>query len=338
MANVQDNTFFQGAVSKQKQKLLILRNIMIKETDENNSLTVVDIINKLAGYGVKAERKTVYDDIATLQANNIDIVCEKKGHSNAYYVASRDFQEEELFILADAISSSVFLTKKKSDELIEKLKNLTSKEKSTQLSRNVYIANRAKSYNETIYYSINKIHKGIKENKKIEFKYLEYSITKTVRLKNNGEVYVVSPLYLVWTNDKYYLVAYSDKHEKICNYRVDRMTEVANLSEKSIKLTKDDEDMAKRQRRIYDMYGGEEKDITILMDNSLISVIMDKFGQNVNITKFDDNSFEVRVSVEVSPTFWGWLFTFGDKAKVISPNEMIEEAKKQLKGIEKLYE
>ena len=141
------NLISNGGFSRQKLKLLIMEKILLNETDEDHYLTGKDLIAKLENYGIKAERKTIYDDITSLQESGLDIIAERKGHANAYYVASRTFQDEELYVLVDAVASSVVLTKKKSDELINKLQTLTSKYKAKGLRRNVYVANRTKTFN-----------------------------------------------------------------------------------------------------------------------------------------------------------------------------------------------
>ena len=119
--------------SRQKQKLLTMKKLFEAKTDENHSFTGAKLIEILGEIGIKAERKTIYDDIKTLCDSGMDIVTVKDGHSNAYYLGERTFQQEELFVLADAIASSRFLTKKKSQELIKKLQSLTSEYKGKQL-------------------------------------------------------------------------------------------------------------------------------------------------------------------------------------------------------------
>ncbi len=332
------NLISNGGFSRQKQKLLILEKIFLHETDENHVLTGKEIISKLDAYGIKVERKTVYDDITTLQESGIDIITERRGHTNVYYVASRTFQDEELYVLADAVASSVFLTKKKSDALISKLQTLTSKYKAQGLRRNVYVANRTKTFNERIYYNINTIHEAIFSNYQIEFKYYEYSLDKKTRFRHGGEIYSVSPYQLIWENDKYYLICYCNKHEKLCRYRVDRMSGVEICSDKRRSLTVDENEVVKSLKAAYDMYGGEPERVELEFDSSLINVIIDRFGDKVLINKQGDDRFRIKADVEISPTFWGWLFTFGNNAKVIGPEKIVNAAKEKLKEISDCYE
>ncbi len=323
--------------SRQKQKLLILQKILLTETDENHKLSGNDLIDKLALYDIKAERKTIYDDIATLIESGLDVVVEKLGHSNVYYVGSRVFQEEELLVLADAVASSRFLTQKKSNELIKKLQSLTSRHNAQHLKRTVYVGNRAKTYNEAIYYSINAIHEAIHKNYQITFRYTEYDLNKRKRYRHGGDLYKVSPYYLIWESDCYYLVCYCQKHEELCRYRVDRMSDVTVTKSKRRELSLTEEELAKSLRATYNMYGGKTETVTLEMSNGLINVLIDRFGDSIHVTPVTQDRFTVKLEVQISPTFWGWLFQFGTDAKVVSPEWVKNEARLMLGEIIEAY-
>lgn len=327
----------EGIIYSQKQKLLVLEKILCETTDEENCLTVAEIIQKLGLYGIKVERKTVYDDIRILTDFGVDIVVTKKAHSNAYYVASHLFQDEELQILVDAVASSKFLTYKKSNELISKLATLTNKRKAKKLKRNIYVSGRVKAYNEMLYYNIGRIQDAIFTGRQITFRYYEYNMQKRKQLKHKGEWYKVSPYHLIWENDNYYLVCYCEKHQKICRYRVDRIVEVYISDEKVRELNDDEILMAKSLRSVYNMYGGVEEKLTVEFDKSLIGVVIDKYGENISVHDVKDNTFKVFLDVEVSPTFWGWLFQFGEKAKVIAPQRVVDQAKSNISNLSNNY-
>lgn len=323
--------------SSQKQKLLILQKILLTETDENHPLSVNELIQKLALYDIKAERKTIYDDIATLASVGLDIVVDKRGHSNVYYVGSRLFQDEELLVLADAVASSKFLTVKKSNELIKKLQSLTSKHNATNLRRSIYVGNRVKTFNESIYYSINSIHEAIYKDRNISFKYFEYDTDKKKRYRYDGKLYTVSPYYLIWENDCYYLVCGLIKHGTISRYRVDRMTDVSVTDVKRRQLSVDEDQLAKQLRATYNMFGGRTETVTLEMSSKLINVVIDRFGESVRLNRISDDRFTVRAEVQISPTFWGWLFQFGTQARVVAPKEVVSEAQVELKKILDMY-
>ena len=324
--------------AKQKQKLLFMKKLFERKSDENHPITGIQLIDILAGQNIKCERKTVYDDIDTLKESGMDLVTTKVGHSNAYYLDQRLFQEEELYVLVDAVASSRFLTIKKSNELIEKLMTLTSEYKAPALRRSFFIRNRSKAVNEQIYYCINSINQGINEDKDIEFKYFEYTPEKKKQLRHGGEVYRVSPYYLVCNDNNYYLICYNYKREQISYFRIDRMTKVEVIDEKRHVLTDAEDAMAKEQRyAVFEMYPGEAVTAEIKFDNSLMNAVIDRFTERVVTQKVDDDHFMITVDVQLSPTFYGWLFKFGDKAELISPQKAVDEAKNILDSIRKLY-
>lgn len=326
-----------AGLSKQKQKLLIMEQLFNKRTDENHALTGNQLIDILAHQDIKAERKTIYDDIATLCDSGIKLEVTKIGHSNAYFLSERLFQDEELFLLADAVASSKFLTIKKSNELIKKLQSLTSDHKAKQLRRSIYVDNRTKAFNENIYYTINTVQEGIFSDRNITFNYFEYSLEKRKQLKHGGELYTVSPFQLIWENNNYYLACYCFKHKKICRYRVDRMTNVSVSDEKRRKLTEEEAEEMKNQRSLYSMYGGEEETVQIQFDNSLINVVIDRFGERVICHQNSENTFYINADVQISPTFWGWLFQFGNKAKILGPSQVAVMAQEKIAELADMY-
>lgn len=327
-----------AGLSRQKQKLLMMRQLFESKTDEKHSLTGARLIEILGENGIKAERKTIYDDIKTLSDSGLDIETVKDGHSNAYYLGERTFQDEELFVLCDAVASCRFLTKKKSQELIKKIQTLTSEYKAKQLKRLIYVENRTKNYNEQIYYNINSIQAGIFDEHEIRFKYTEFNPDKKQVLKHGGEFYTVSPYSLVWENENYYLVCYCNKHEKICRYRVDRMLSVEVTETDARKLTDEERAEVTNQQSLYGMFGGKLESVTMQFDNSLANVVIDKFGMNCHPHRNSDSTFCLTADVQIAPTFWGWFFQFGNKARILAPDNVIEQAKSYLEDIQKNYE
>ena len=314
-----------------------MKQLFEHRTDEKHTLTGNRLIEILGENGIKAERKTIYDDIKTLCDSGMDIETTKDGHSNAYYLADRLFQDEELYVLADAVASSKFLTQKKSKELIKKLQQLTSDYKAKDLRRLVYVENRTKTFNEQIYYAINKIQEGIFTQSQIRFKYFEYTVEKKKQLKHGGEVYAVSPYALVWENENYYLVCYSEKHRNISRFRVDRMTQVDVTELPARDLSDEEQAEVTNLSSLYGMYGGELMELKIQFDNSLINVVMDRFGEKTICHKNSDSTFYINHEVQIAPTFWGWLFQFGSKAKILEPASAVEMAKAEIEKLSSNY-
>ena len=322
--------------SMQKQKLLYLQKIMLEKTDENHGLTINEIKEELESYGIKAERKSLYDDIEILQSFGLDI-CTVRTNTVKYYIGNRDFQIPELKLLVDAIQSSKFITRKKSLELIEKLGHLVSENESSQLRREVYVTNRVKTVNEHIYYNVDKIHNAISENKKISFQYFKWEldttngnkIVKTAR--KNGEAYRVSPWALCWDDENYYLIAYDSEAEIIKHYRVDKMERIRLLKDErdGSELYKDF-NPARYAKSVFSMFGGEECEVKLLVDNNFIGVIVDRFGSDLFIVKHDEHSFTVNVNVMLSPQFYAWVFGLGGGVRILAPERAILEFKDKI--------
>ena len=309
----------------QKLKILYLMRILLTSTDETHPLSATELISKLAECGVSAERKTIYDDIETLRQFGLDIV-KAKTKSFGYYVGVRDFELPELKLLADAVQSSKFITEKKSLGLIIKLESLASNYDAGKLRRQVFVQNRVKSMNETIYYSVDTIHEAISEGKKVSFRYFDYDIKKERVFRRDGARYTVSPIVLSWSEEYYYLIAHSDEREGLSHYRVDKMSTVKKLDEPRSDSV-GNFNLADYSKKVFGMFGGEEAVVKLRMQNSLAGYAIDRFGKDVTIIPDGKQHFTVKVLVALSPVFYGWLFQFGELCEVLSPQSLKDELK-----------
>ena len=320
----------------QRSKLLYLMKIMLDKTDEQNPLTIGEIIAELGAYGISAERKSIYTDFELLRQYGLNIEAQRS-KTTSYYIAHRQFELPELKLLVDAVQSSHFITEKKSEELISKLSSLTSAAQAKQLQRQVYVAGRAKTMNETVYYSIDQIHAAVNEGAKIAFKYFDYGTDKRRIYRKNGEVYITSPVTLCWSNDSYYLIAYSAKHDGLTHYRVDRMSDVSVLDEAADAFEREKFNIAEHIRRVFGMYSGELLRATLLFDNSLVNVVLDHFGKEVRLLPKEDGRFEVKTDVSVSPVFLAWMFQFGKRAEIKAPISLKEAMRELICENMKIY-
>ena len=332
-----------GRSAKQKLKLLYLKDIMLKKTDEEHPLTIQEIKAELARYGVSAERKSLYDDLRALEDYGLDI-CTVRSTTVKYYIGSREFELAELKLLVDAIQSSRFITQKKTLKLINKLEELVSEHDAKQLLREVYLTNRVKNRNEKIYYNIDKLHTAIQLNKKIKFSYysweLDFENTKRIvkKKRHSGRLYCQSPLALCWDDENYYLVAFDSEAAVINHFRVDKMESV-QVTDEDCESNSETEgfDPAKYAKGVFSMFGGESATVKLLVDNSLIGVIVDRFDENIVIVRESDSRFFVSLNVTLSPQFYAWLFGLGDKVRIISPQKAIQEYNSRLEDVKKVY-
>ena len=193
-----------------------------QDSDEQHPLSTREIIDRLEAEGIHAERKSIYDDIAKLCDFGYDIIQVQNRLGGGYYLAEREFELPELKLLVDAVQSSRFITTKKSRDLIKKLEKMAGHFDAGKLQRQVYVAGRVKTENESIYYSIDNIHRAIQENRKIAFSYLEWNLKKELVPREESKR-IVSPWALIWREENYYLVAYDGKDDIMKHFRVDRL-------------------------------------------------------------------------------------------------------------------
>ena len=315
----------------QKLKMLYLVQLFSRETDDAHKLTMPEIIAKLADEGVNADRKTLYQDFEELRRFGLDIISEKDGRNFYYYLGSRDFELPELKLLVDSVQSAKFITDKKSGQLIKKLESLVSKYEGSQLHRQVIIAGRVKTMNESIYYNVDKIHAAIGEDRQIRFKYFDWNLKKEMEPRYDGKWYRLSPWALMWDDEKYYLVAYDSKHETIIHYRVDKMTQIGILDEKREGHEAFRKfNVAHYTNTLFGMFAGDETKVTIEAENRLVSVFIDRFGKDIIIAPIDDDHFRTTVTVAVSKQFFGWIMGIDGDVRVIAPDSVVKQIKAEI--------
>lgn len=320
-----------------KPRILCLLKLMERYTDEEHQLTTSELSELLEKeYGIAVHRITFKRDIESLQAMGYDIV-ETRSSQNKYFLGSRDFELPELKLLIDAVESSKFITASKSKVLIDKINNLTSVYQKDKLKRNNYVVKNVKPNNEQIYYIVDIINDAINQRKQISFQYYEYTGLKKKVLKNKGEIYRLSPYHLVWNGDYYYVLGYSEKREKIISFRVDRIANTPKILDKECHLKPKDFDLNEYTKSVFFMFGCKKTRVELRCDNSLMKTIIDRFGEDVTTLAYDMESFKVIVDVEVSPTFYGWLFGFDGKVEILNPkiikneyNQMIDRSFKNV--------
>ena len=316
--------------TNQKLKLYRLSQIMLRETDEEHGLSIQEIKDKLERYGITADRKSLYDDLASLAELGIEIDKEQSGRSFYYYVVSKQFELPELKLLVDAIQSSKFITARKSNALIKKLTSFASRYEAMQLDRQVFVSGRIKTMNESIYYNVDAIHNAIARNCRIRFEYLMWNIKKELVPRRETD-YEVSPWGLSWDDENYYLVAFDSDAGIIKHYRVDKMRKI-RLTDKG----RDGQDhfkqldMAAYAKKSFGMFGGEEQSVRLQFENSMVGVLIDRFGKEIEIYPVDDGHSETIVRVAVSKQFFGWVFGLGGSVRIVSPQSVVGQFNEQV--------
>ena len=290
-----------------KLRPLYLAKILYERTDEDHYLTTMQLAQILEEkYGIPAHRQTIKTDIELLQQFGMDIQ-EVKSTQNRYNLISRQFEIAELLI--DAVQSSKFISKERSEQMVSKIVTLAGQHKAEELKRNASVEGRVKSENRQDLLIVDAINEAINARKKIAFQYFAYNIRKQKKLRHDGERYIFSPYRLIWNGDYYYVLGYSDKHQAIGSFRVDRISARPDiLSEEAVPVPADfgvDDFLATTFR----MYGSECQEVELICDNSVIDAIIDM------------STFRVIVRVAISHIFFSWIFGFGGKVRIKGPEE-----------------
>lgn len=323
-----------------KIKLLKILEILRQDSDEERYLTTAEIISKLESQGIVCDRRTLFNDIKVLNEYGYEVLMEQEiGMPNKYCIVDRSFDVPELRILMDAVEAASFITPSKTKNLIDKIADLGGSHRAELLKNDTRFYNTTKHSNESIYYSINEIVLAIEQKKKVSFKYYDFNANKEKVFRKDGGRFYLSPLALVVNSDNYYLVGYNELYQKVLHYRVDRMQEV-RMSHHEIGDVEEinNFNLELRQKQIFDMFGGEEEDVTIQVKKTLIDAVLDKFGENIELIDKDEEWAEFTATVQVSPTFLAWCCSFGNRLIIKSPASVVENVKEYIKEMMENYE
>ena len=322
----------------QKLKLLYLSKIMRQETDDEHGLTMPEIIEKLAQYDIDAARKSIYDDLESLDAFGIEILKEKRGNKTYYHCGARDFEVPELKLLVDAIQSSKFITPNKSKELIKKLEANLSIYDAKLLQREVFVTDRVKNMNESIYLTVDTIQSAMTQDQQLTFQYVKWTPEARLEPKRNGDFYQVSPWALVYDNENYYLVAYDQDSKDIRHYRVDKIKKAIVIKEKRLGSKEfSRRDKSKYNEKRFNMYDGPMTTLELRCHNDMANVIFDQFGGNIHNRKLDEEHFLAIITIAVSKQFYGWLAGLGNQVQIMNPKEEAIKFQDYIKEIHEGY-
>lgn len=314
----------------QKLKLLYIADYLKLKSDERHPISAEELRGMLASHCIDAERKSIYADIEALRHFGMDIQV-TRGRNGGIVLLSKDFELTELKLLVDAVQSSRFITEKKSYALIKKISSLTSEYDRKELQRFVFISNRIKTENESIYYSTDNIYRAINDDRQIEFLYFNYGADMKKKYHNDKNPIKVSPFALQFDSDRYYMIAFDSVAGIIKHYRVDKMEKVKILNDsRDGKGNFRDFDLAKYANAITTMYSGDIVNVTLECPDKYAGVIIDKFGKQCRFIPTKNGEYSVAINAALTPTFYSWVFTFGGKIKITAPQRAVDEYKQQL--------
>ncbi len=312
--------------SNQKLKCLYLLHFLLSHTDDEHTVTISDMVEELGSHGIRAERKSLYDDLEALRQFGLDVNY-RKSPTAGYFVGSRRFQLAELKILVDAVQCSKFITQKKSAELIKKLEQEVSLYEARALRRQVFVQSRVKTMNESIYYNVDALQSAIGNGREITFRYFDWDLRGEKSYRRGGERYRLSPFALLWEEEKYYLVGYDDTLRDLRHFRVDKMERITETEEpaKGRELFRSF-DPALYSRKMFGMFGGDPVSVRLRFPERMANLVFDRFGRELILTPLpEEQAFLCSPEVVPSPQFFGWLAGLGPEVRLLSPEPVVRD-------------
>lgn len=325
----------------QKLKLLYIVKILTQLTDEEHPMSATEICEHLAECGVTAERKSIYNDIECLVSFGYDIIFTRTP-KNGYFLASREFELPEIFLLCDAVRTAKFISEKKTRELTAKLDGLISKYQSKRNIHGIYIDSSNKTHNEELFYNIDSINTAITEGKKIKFTYSKRVLQEGKNIVTESKTRIVSPYAMTWQFDYYYLIGNYEKYDNLMNLRIDRIHSVEILDEpirhfSEVSDYSDTFDVADYTKKLFGMFGGNTQEIKLRCSNKLLEQVTDRFGENIFITNVNEKTFDFTAKAAVSEGLVTWIMNYGDNIKVIKPDDLKQKIIDRADKILKIY-
>ena len=367
-----------GKQKEQRLKTYVVLQYLLKYSDENNPKSAFDIIGYLESCGISAERRSIYKDIEDINRimlmlqEDIDMdevdrmiaEAEESGdeeeindlktdhyykNKKGFYVRQRKFEVADIRLLAECVYAAKFIAEGQAKRLVDVVCEFVSEEQAQRIRHNAFLADRVKTDNRGVLNNIAAINEAMSRHldgephtpEKITFQYLKYMVgdmSKQVE-RRKGARYTISPFQLLINDGNYYLLAFDDYSKEMRTYRVDRMKDIRFTGE-----PRDGEEEFKQidlktyTKRVFSMYGGEQKLVEIRFINPLLDAVVDRFGtKDVQYAKVDETHFSVTAKVEISDQFFGWILGFGKKAKLLYPDAVIDQFTAYMDKIREMY-
>lgn len=329
------------ATRNQKLKILYIVDILKRYSDEEHPLSAAFIISKLQEFGINAERKAIYNDIECLIEYGYDIIKTRQPNAG-YFLANRDFELPEIYLLEDAVRTAHFITTKKTRDLCRKIDGFLSVHQLRRRGNRTYINTDGKTKNEAIFYNIDTISRAIENRHKLSFKYGVRELGANREIITVYKERIINPYALTWQDDHYYLIGNYDKYDNLVHLRVDRMKSVEETEIKyrhfgEVSSYSDSFDVADYTQSLFDMFSGDLTPVHLKCAKKTLEQIVDRFGDAVFVTNVTDTHFEIEVNCALSDALCTWLIGYGDDIEIKSPQLLKDKMLGRIEKIQNLY-
>lgn len=320
-------------------RLLKIKEILFAETDERNELGIGEIANKLKnllGEDSSFDSRTLRRDLDVLDSMDFEIV-RNKGKFGKTLIShqARLFETYQLRLIIDAILSARFITTNEKEKLIKKVKRLTSKHIAKTLPEPVLFSQSANVDYELVKLNIDSVHYAISERKVLTYQYGKFNVDKQFEYNRDGDTYYTEPYALIWQNDYYYLIGRFQETNDIRHYRLDRIRNIMVTGERFVKR---DFNLHEYVNQSFHMFAGEEIWIKVRFHINLVNVVLDRFGQDADIRKTGGTHFVLSTKAKLSDGLVNWILTWGNQAKVLTPDYLVDMIKEKIGKMAAMYE
>ncbi|MGM8366511.1 helix-turn-helix transcriptional regulator [Virgibacillus sp. W0181] len=317
-------------------RLLQLRDILFNETDDNHELDINEIQERLQKGTDSFDTRTIKSDLEILDQTEFEIVKNKGKFGKLLYShQAKVFETYQLRLLVDAILSARFITTNEKNKLIDKLKQLTSTHIAKTLPEPVVFSPSVNMDYDLVKLNIDRVHHAISNKKVIMYQYGRFNVEKKFEYSRDGGYYYVEPYALIWQNDFYYLIGYFQEANELRHYRLDR---IRNIGITNVSFQKKAFELQEYIDQSFHMFAGEDIRVKIRFHMNLVNVVLDRFGQEADMEKIDDNHFILTAKAKLSTGLINWILTWGNQAKVLSPEGLVSEVKEKILQMYETYE
>ncbi len=325
--------------SMEPKKLALIRiwQILKEHSDYDHPLKQEEISKYLEkDYGIFIERKAIGRNISLLKEAGVEIASRRAGS----YIEQRDFEDAELHMLIDGVLSSKYITATHSKDLIERISSLSNKYFKSSIRYIHSVNDWSKTDNQELFLNIESIGDALEQKCQIKFDYNKYDTNKRLR---KSSTQIVSPYQMILHNQRYYLMAYSERFQDITYYRVDRITNLELTVSpatplKSIPGYENGINYKLFSTSMPYMFSDTPEKIELVVDKSIIDQIIDWFGTSITIKRNEDEN-KVNITLKASPkAMQYWAMQYIDYVEVIQPISLRNNIKKSLEDASKKYD
>lgn len=324
-------------------RLLYLCNMLRELTLPGEGITIDDICDileaKAKEIGVKdyrPSRATIQKDLKAIrecEPLNITVHTPQRGHTEGFWCENLAINNAQLCMLINIVQACSFISQRQCNELVGALKTMIPTTQQDVIPKDVYVDNAIKADDVDVFNSLNEISRAIKKNKKVKFKYFNYDSNgrKTFLDGNADGWYIETPIGIIFSNNAYYLETWDKSLEEEENtrtnrYRLDRacdMTVSEIDADKGEHIKNLKRSIGQRASMCVDMLGdGITRYLALEVNKGTgLNATKNKFGKYCTILngETEDTSIAL-IKVQLSPTFYRWLFGHYKNIKIIEPN------------------